>query len=78
MSTVIKNIPVNPKEYDIRALWTACEDIIARLAKSEERRKSIWMDWASPTNWAEKMDIPPSVVPISLDEYRKLKKEGKI
>ena len=78
VSTVIKDIPVNPKEYDIRALWKACEDIIARFAKSEERRKRIWMDWASPTNWAEKMDIPPLAISITINEYHKLVKEGKI
>ena len=56
---LIKNkIPIDQKVYDADELWTACEDIIARLARNEKHRKEIWMDWASPTNWAEKMDVP--------------------
>ena len=46
----------NPKEYDYECIWLACEDIIARLARDEEHRQKIWMSWASPTNWEEKMD----------------------
>lgn len=46
----------NLKEYDYEYIWMACEDIIARLARDEEHRQKIWMSWASPTNWEEKMD----------------------
>lgn len=46
----------NPKEYDYECIWLACEDIIARLARDEEHRQKIWMSWASPSNWAERMD----------------------
>ena len=46
----------NIKEYDYEYIWLACEDIIARLARDEEQRQKIWMSWASPSNWEEKMD----------------------
>jgi len=64
-------------EYDEDCLWRACEDIIARLSKNENQRKKTWMDWASPTNWAEKMDEPIVAIPISQEELEKLIKSRK-
>jgi hypothetical protein len=32
------------------------------------------MAWASPTNWAEKMDEPLVMIPISQEELEKRKK----
>ncbi len=78
VSEMRRGVAVSPREYDSDDLWHACEDIIERLSRDEEHRKKTWMDWASPTNWAEKMDIPPSAIPLSEDEYHKLMKEGKL
>ena len=60
-------------EYDEDCLWQACEDIIGRLSKNENKRKKTWMAWASPTNWAEKMDEPLVGIPISQEELEKRK-----
>lgn len=55
-------------EYNNECLWGACEDIITRLAKDKEQREKVWMDWASPTGWAEKMDEPLALHIISKEE----------
>ena len=65
---------MSPKEYDLDDIWHACEDIIARLSRDEEHRKKVWMDWASPSNWAEKMDVEIVPIPMTLEEYKKLDK----
>ncbi len=57
-----------PAEYDSDDLWHACEDIIARLSRDEEHRKAIWMEWATPLDWAEKMEEPLSIRVISRPE----------
>jgi len=56
VAEVKEKILYNPKEYDYECIWLACEDIIARMARDEEHRQKIWMSWASPSNWEEKMD----------------------
>lgn len=55
VSEIRRGEEISPAEYDYDAIWLACEDIIARLSKNEKHRKKIWMDWASHSNWAEKM-----------------------
>ncbi|MBR6223702.1 MAG: hypothetical protein IKQ71_09710 [Lachnospiraceae bacterium] len=61
VSEIQQGLAISPTEYDPDDIWHACEDIIERLAKNEEHRRKIWMDWASPSNWAEKMDEPLSI-----------------
>ena len=56
VAEVKEKILYNPKEYDYEYIWIACEDIIARMARDEQHRQKIWMSWASPSNWEEKMD----------------------
>ena len=68
VSEVWRGVAVSPTEYNLDNIWHACEDIIARLARDEKHRKKIWMDWASPSNWAEKMDEPVSMRVISSEE----------
>ena len=68
VSEVRRGVAVSPAEYNLDNIWHACEDIIARLARDEKHRKKIWMDWASPSNWAEKMDEPISIRVISQEE----------
>lgn len=68
VSEVRCGVAVSPTEYNLSDIWRACEDIIARLARDEKHRKKIWMDWASPSNWAEKMDEPVSMRVISSEE----------
>ncbi len=74
VSEVRRGAAVSPKEYDLDDIWHACEDIIARLSRDEEHRKKVWMDWASPSNWAEKMDVEIVPIPMTLEEYKKLDK----
>ena len=52
---------ISPVEYGYYDIWKACEDIIARVSRNEEHRKKVWMDWASPTNWAERTSDAPTV-----------------
>ena len=74
VSEIRSGVAMSPKEYDFDDLWHACEDIIARLSRDEEHRKKTWMDWASPTNWAEKMDVPIAIRKLSPEVARKLVK----
>lgn len=73
ISNIKRGIAVDPKVYDIGYLWRACEEIIRRACKNEEKRKKVWMDWASPTNWAEKMDVELVPIPLTEEQYRRLK-----
>ena len=61
VSEIKHGMAISPIGYDPDDIWHACEDIIARLSKDEEHRKKIWMDWASLSDWAEKMDGPLSI-----------------
>ena len=72
VSEIRRGVAVSPREYDLDDLWHACEDIIARLSRDEEHCKKTWMDWASPTNWAEKMDEPIAIRKLSPEEASKL------
>ena len=72
VSEIRSGVAVSPKEYDLDDLWHACEDIIARLSRDEEHRKKTWMDWASPTNWAERMDEPIAIRKLTQEEARKI------
>ena len=79
VAKVKRKILYNPKEYDYECIWLACEDIIARLARDEEHRQKIWMSWASPTNWEEKMDEEIKIIRIAskdvLDVVKNVLKE---
>ena len=68
VSYVRRGENINPTRYDVDYLWYACEDFINRACKDEEKRKKVWMDWASPTNWAEKMDDVPLAIKVEKGE----------
>ncbi len=68
VSYVRKGENIDPARYDVDYLWYACEDLINRACKDEEKRKKVWMDWASPTNWAEKMDDVPIAIKVEREE----------
>ncbi len=64
VARVEKGEAVDPSEYEPDDIWHACEDLINRLVEDEEQRKKVWMAWASPTNWAEKMAEPLKAFPV--------------
>lgn len=66
-----KGVAEDPKRFPADGIWRACEEIINRLVQ-DDRHDKVWMDWASPSNWAEKMDEPLRAVPV---DPKKLNKE---
>ncbi len=65
VARIKKGSAIDEKRYDIDDIWSACEDMIKRLSRSVNHHKKVWMDWASPSNWAEKMDEPLKIRIIS-------------
>lgn len=72
---VKKGIAIDSKLYDENNLWNACEDITKRLAQNDNHYKKIWMDWASPVNWAKKMDEPIGIRVVTNEDIDKSKGE---
>ena len=61
---VENGVAVDPKRFPIDHIWPACEEMINRLVPDKALREKVWMGWASPSNWAEKMAEPLKAFPV--------------